>query len=236
MKLVRLIKKQIRLMKMHKLINKLNEENHVDIDEKVLNILNLNVMGKQNKIIVKNVICNDYTRIVLNLAGDNNYINITGVKINKDLRITVGADSGNFKPVNNHYLCIGKNTSIESMVYESYNSNTGCTLGEDCMVSFDVLIFNTDAHPILDYRTNKLCNFLKKINIGNHCWIGKNVVVLKNSVIADDCIVGGYSVVSGRYTESHAIYAGNPAKKIKSDRTWHYNGVEYGYIDNIETL
>ncbi|MDO5760740.1 MAG: hypothetical protein Q4Q06_06925 [Bacteroidota bacterium] len=174
---------------MNKLTNKLNNINYVD--DEILNSLYLNINGKENKIILKNIECNKNSRIVLNLTGDNNSINITGVKINKELRIVVGAVSFNFKPVNNHFLDIGKNTSIESMIYESYNSNTGCTLGEECMVSFDVLIFNTDAHPILDYRTKKMCNYLSEINIGKHCWIGRNAVILKNSVIADDCIVGG---------------------------------------------
>lgn len=75
-------------------------------------------------------------------------------------------------PISNHYIEIKRETSIESLTYVTYNSNTGCIIGERCMLAFDIVIYNTDAHAILDYSTKKLINYVKGINIGNHCWIG----------------------------------------------------------------
>ena len=39
------------------------------------------------------------------------------------------------------------------------------------------------------------------VHIGNNCWIGSNVVVLKDSYISDNCVVGAGCVVSGYIPE-----------------------------------
>lgn len=33
------------------------------------------------------------------------------------------------------------------------------------------------------------------INIGNHCWIGSNVVILKGVTIGDNCVIGAGCIV-----------------------------------------
>lgn len=42
------------------------------------------------------------------------------------------------------------------------------------------------------------------VNIGKHCWIGSNVVILKNSNIGDNCVIGAGCVISGNI-ESNVI-------------------------------
>ena len=36
-----------------------------------------------------------------------------------------------------------------------------------------------------------------KVKIGNDCWIGTGVIILKNTTIGDGCIIGAGIVVSG---------------------------------------
>ena len=100
------------------------------------------------------------------------------------------------------------------------------------MFSDGITLFNTDAHPVIDIVTKKIINKVNGITIGNHCWIGKAVTILKNTVIPDNCIIGYGSVVSGTMKEENAAYAGNPAKCVKTGITWDSNGRKYGYIDN----
>jgi len=54
----------------------------------------------------------------------------------------------------------------------------------------------------------------KPITIGNDCWFGGNVTILPGVTIHDNVVVGAGSVVT-HDLESGAIYAGNPAKKIR---------------------
>lgn len=52
-----------------------------------------------------------------------------------------------------------------------------------------------------------------KIVIGNNVFIGINCILLSNTSIGDNCIVGAGSVVRGHFPESSVI-AGNPAQVV----------------------
>ena len=118
------------------------------------------------------------------------------------------------------------------MSYYTYNSYSYCIIGEKCMFSSEITLYNTDAHPVLDKDTLKVINRVKGISIGNHCWIGQKASILKNTMIPDECIVGYGAVVTGILKENNAAYAGNPAKCIKTNITWDSNGRKFGYIEN----
>lgn len=68
--------------------------------------------------------------------------------------------------------------------------------------------YSEKHHFDIDYE------YGKPINIGNDCWIGGNVTILPGVTIHDNVIVGAGSVVT-HDLDSGAIYAGNPAKKIR---------------------
>lgn len=55
----------------------------------------------------------------------------------------------------------------------------------------------------------------KPVEIGADCWIGMGVSILPGARLADGCVVGAGSVVSGEL-ESNCIAVGNPARVIKS--------------------
>lgn len=52
-----------------------------------------------------------------------------------------------------------------------------------------------------------------KIIIGNNVFIGINCIILSNTTIEDNCIVGAGSVVRGHFPENSVI-AGNPAQIV----------------------
>tara|TARA_B100000925_G_C21964260_1_gene454785 strand:- start:624 stop:1139 length:516 start_codon:yes stop_codon:yes gene_type:complete len=54
------------------------------------------------------------------------------------------------------------------------------------------------------------------IKIGDHVWLGANVVVLPGVEIGDGCVVAAGSVVTKSFLEKKIVIAGNPARKIKS--------------------
>lgn len=56
----------------------------------------------------------------------------------------------------------------------------------------------------------------KKVIIGNNVWIGANVTILAGTTIPDGCIIAAGAVVTKQFTEQNGIYAGCPAKLIKS--------------------
>ena len=47
-----------------------------------------------------------------------------------------------------------------------------------------------------------------------------DTILLKNTQVADNSIIGAASVVTKKFNDSNVIIAGNPAKVIKGDITW----------------
>ena len=76
--------------------------------------------------------------------------------------------------------------------------------------------FPNFVYTIIDKNTNQVINKQKNpLIIGNHCWLGENVKILKNAQISNNTIIGIESVVAGKYDEEFTILAGNPAKIVK---------------------
>lgn len=100
------------------------------------------------------------------------------------------------------------------------------------MFAYGITLFNTDAHPIYDVESHKLINYVDRMEIGEHVWVGANASILKNSKIADDNIIGWGAVVSGVFPDKHSAIAGNPARVVKKGGiTWDPNG-SADYIPN----
>ncbi|MDR2527225.1 MAG: hypothetical protein LBC92_05125 [Rickettsiales bacterium] len=98
------------------------------------------------------------------------------------------------------------------------------------MFSCGIVIYASDVHSIFDIHTKKLLNRVSSpLIIGNHCWIGRDVKLLKNAGISNNTIVGMGSVVTKKFTESYIAIAGNPAKIIKRDIDWTREN-PHGYL------
>lgn len=93
------------------------------------------------------------------------------------------------------------------------------TFGNDCLLSWEILIMDTDFHKIKSLDGNIL-NPSSEIFIGNHVWIGCKSLILKGSVISDNNIIGANSLVSSKLLQSNSVYAGNPVRIVKQDISW----------------
>lgn len=93
--------------------------------------------------------------------------------------------------------------------------------GDDVLISWDTLIMDTDHHKICKIDAPGLqINSPRDIHIGNHVWIGCNVVVLKGTSIADNVIVAAGSIDSGDYPMSNCIISGKII--LKDNVIWEY--------------
>ena len=215
--------------------------NSISISEHDKKFVSLHITGINNTIVIKNLSKSMSGHIEIWLRGNNNSILIDeGLHVNSKLVITMGRIHKNFGPITNSKLTIGKNNGIGSSTIITYNSNTSINIGNNCMFAFDTIIFNTDAHPIIDYETKKIINKVKEIKIGNHVWIGAKATILKNTIIPDDSIIGYCSIVSGNYIDKMnkfpikpggIIIAGNPGKIVRGGVSWKSDGSD-GYIQN----
>jgi Acetyltransferase (isoleucine patch superfamily) len=90
------------------------------------------------------------------------------------------------------------------------------TIGENCAISHDVTIMDSDFHDI-DYPGFKKS---KPVLIGNHVWIGSRSMILKGVTVGDGAIISAGSVVTKDVPEK-CLVAGVPAKVIKENVEWH---------------
>lgn len=110
---------------------------------------------------------------------------------------------------------------------ENFNMAGGSTIvcnkhivfGSHVMVSWDVLIMDTDQHHITD-MDNKIINPDREILIGSDVWIGARSSILKGIEIGNQIIVGANAVVVNNQLQSNTVVAGNPAKVIKEGVKW----------------
>ena len=115
------------------------------------------------------------------------------------------------------YCDYGSNITVG----ESFYANVGCvildvaevTIGNNVFFGPRVIV-TTASHPIDAEVRNAQLEFGLPIHIGNDVFIGAGTVINPGVTIGDDVVVGSGSVVTHNL-ESHAVYAGNPARKIR---------------------
>jgi acetyltransferase-like isoleucine patch superfamily enzyme len=146
------------------------------------------------------------------LSSDKTFLNIEGelvvqgnAYIGKGCRMTIG---GSTKLVLNRVFINANCLFVIS---------NGLEIGDNTVISWNCQFIDDDFHKI-NYKGKVESS--KKINIGNHVWIGANSVILKGVYIADGCVIAANSIVTKSVTEQNVLIAGNPAKIIKREIQW----------------
>lgn len=93
------------------------------------------------------------------------------------------------------------------------------TLGRGVLVSWDVLVMDTDLHPLLD-ETGQQLNEDAPIVIGDEVWIGARVLVLKGVHLARGTVVAAASTVTRSVETPHTLIGGSPAKALREGVRW----------------
>ena len=114
---------------------------------------------------------------------------------------------------NNGLLRIGNNCFFNN--YCSINVHKSVSIGSDCIFGENVKIY--DHNHIFKYK-NKLIRKqgfkLKEVKIGDNCWIGSNVIILKGVTIGDNCVIAAGQVVK-RDVASNKILENGIEKDIE---------------------
>ncbi len=117
---------------------------------------------------------------------------------------------------------IGDNVGISgATIY----ARKGIYIGDNTAVGGNCKILDNDFHPIETEERLMLLSRkdggdatdlipAKEIHIGRNCFIGCNTIILKGTVLGDNCVVGAGAVVSGKF-DANCVIAGNPAKVIR---------------------
>lgn len=178
---------------------------------------NVIIKGNNNLLTIgNNFKCNGFLSIVV--IGDNNEIVINdNVTVVDELKVYCH-DNSKYCKIN-----IGNGTSFYKTEISTYDNESTVNIGSDCMFGYDTIVYNTDGHAI--FQNDKLINIAKDLIVGNHVWCGWGSTILKNSYIADGCVVGKNAIVSGKFKETNSAIGGVPAKILKRNIRWDRRSV-----------
>lgn len=119
----------------------------------------------------------------------------------------------------NGRLTIGDKFSI------SAESSIVCSeeiiIGEGVLLSWDILVMDTDLHAIFD-ENGELLNCNEKITIADHVWIGCRSTILKGTNIPCGSVIAANTIVASEFNQSNTIIGGNPGRVLKENINWNY--------------
>lgn len=155
------------------------------------------------------------------------YINVSGGRISfgNNLEMNNGMMANNIgfntpctlRAENGGSIIIGENVGMSQTTLVAKGANI--TIGNNVKLGGGVKIYTTDFH-CLDYmkRREPEVDMTKRqyapVTVGDDCFIGAGVIILKGVKIGDRSIVGAGSVVT-KDIPADCIAGGNPCKVIK---------------------
>lgn len=129
-------------------------------------------------------------------------------------------------------ICVCKGTSIRIDKYgkvkigNDTRINKNCfirstqliEIGEKSSIGWNVTINTTDGHDL--WIDGKATVKDAPIKIGNHSWIGSNVTICKNVVIAPCTVVAQNSLVTKSIKSERCLVGGIPSKLLRGNVDW----------------
>ena len=95
------------------------------------------------------------------------------------------------------------------------------TFGDDCLLSWDVLVMDTDEHPLYN-KDNERINPDKPIVVGNHVWIGCKCILLKGAEVPNDTVLAAGTLLKSAFAGENQVIGGNPPSILKREVHWEH--------------
>ncbi len=165
--------------------------------------------GSNNRIIIEDGAKAAFCTI--SFQGNNNVVTIKkNAQANSVTFYTAGNDNEIF---------VGENTTFTGRAELIAVEGTKISIGQDNMFAYGIVLRTGDHHTIFDAEGTRV-NKSKDIVLGDHVWIGQNAYILKGVELADNSIVGACATVTRGSAEKGSVFAGNPARIIKTNANW----------------
>ncbi|AVQ27020.1 hypothetical protein C4N20_02580 [Fusobacterium ulcerans] len=186
-----------------------NTNNSLNIESEDIKNLDLKINGINNKIIIKNNV--KLKNLNIQLSGNNNILQIERNSFIQNSTITVEG--------NNNITNFGYENSIYGIRVWQFENDGIISIGNSCLLSYNIEIRNTDSHPIYELKTGKRINQSKDVVIKDKVWIGQGAKILKGVTIESGNVIGLNSIITKNILNKNSIVVGNN-KIVRKDIIW----------------
>jgi len=122
-------------------------------------------------------------------------------------------------------IFIGKNNFFGGMLSCVASERKNIIIGSGGVFSFGIWARTADPHILYDVETMRRINPSKSIFVGDHVWLGQSCMLLKGTKIGSGSVIAAGTILSNKTVESNSVYAGNPARKVRSDTFFRTDSV-----------
>jgi galactoside O-acetyltransferase len=151
------------------------------------------------------------------------------MELMKSMFGALGKDCWIEPPIN---ICYGSNVFIGDYLYANMNltlvDDTRITIGNSVLIAPNVTIAVT-GHPVHPELRPMGEMYAFPVTIGNHVWIGSNVVICPGVTIGDNAVIGAGSIVT-KNIPANSIAVGNPCRVIREinddDKLYYYKDLK----------
>lgn len=178
--------------------------------EHLLKKVTIKLAGRNNRLVFGEDV--EISHCEIRLDGEDNLIEIGA-------RTRISSGKIYLRHTHGQHICIGVDTTVEG-AYLLVDEAASIDIGNDCMLSTDILIRTGDKHSIIDVTSNQRINPSRDVRIADRVWIGRDVQILKGTVLHPESVVGACSLVAKAFEEGNCVVAGVPAKIVKRGIRW----------------
>ena len=175
--------------------------------------LTININGNNNVVRIEMPLRFDECKLAL--VGDNNSFSIGASNKSRILRaFFYVADSCAIEIGRNCYI----NNNVSFIAKEK--AGTKIVVGNDCVIAAECLLRCGDGHTLINEYNGNPLNEPDDIVLENHVWVGARCVLMRNTYVAKNSVIGTMSMVNSKFDIPNVLIGGVPAKIIKSGISW----------------
>lgn len=112
-------------------------------------------------------------------------------------------------------------------------ANSDVNIEDDVMFSSNVVVRAMNYHSIYDIEGKRLPK--RNVEIGGHVWLGYGTTIYAGTEIGSGTVTGPGTVTGGRLP-NNCIAVGNPARVVRKNIFWQFNGDARDYYELPETM